>query len=218
MAGPNWSSIPLMKRSGNTLAGKGRPRGKEIAALRHRGEPPMFNYHVIGANILDPNSRKIMDAFGGEYWHYFTLKHLDARARLVYGLQPWAVQAEAALMWANWKGDLMGNGWTMHYALPDNPAKRGSRGLYIASARAIPMREGINDRKYLETLRYYAMTRQSQADLAYLATLSDRCRKLLGNVAQMGGVENIETTVNDSSQMQAVRVEVKERILQLLGH
>ena len=84
-------------------------------------------------------------------WHYTTVPEVGPQARFAYGFKPWIVQAQATLIWATYKGDLDGSGWTLHYLMPedeDHQAKKLTRGPVVASARAIGTREGIDDRKY----------------------------------------------------------------------
>ena len=210
----------LYQSSGVSLRGSKRPREPEMRALAATHEAPRLNFHVIGANTLSLAAARLQRRLGGELWHYGGASHQNAQARLVYGFIPWIVRADASLIWANYKGDLRGNGWTLHYAMPLDPdgrKHRDTRGPVIASVRAIAVREGIDDRKYIETLRYYATRYRSEADLRYLDTLSRAAQKLLSSIKGVGGLDNVEATVARGAGMIGLRRELRERILRLLA-
>ena len=208
----------LYQSSGATLGGKQRPRESEYSRLLRSGEQPRLNFDVIGSNVLSRESRALQMQLGGEYWHYTTVNRLSPQARFAYGLQPYAVKSESALTWANYKGGLDGKGWTLHYAMPDladGRKKRNTRGPVIASPRAIAVREGIDDRRYIETLRYHAMRLESQENLAFLDELSLRIARELRD-RRLGGSDNLEAEIADETFMQGVRGELIGRIESLL--
>jgi hypothetical protein len=211
----------LYQSSGRTLRGRGRPgRGNsnEYDALVASREPPRLNFHVIGANRVDEESRLIQHDLGGEYWHYTTVPEVGPQARFAYGFKPWIVQAQATLIWATYKGDLDGSGWTLHYLMPedkDHQAKKLTRGPVVASARAIGTREGIDARKYIETLRYYAQAKHSTDNLRFLDDLSTRSRDL-ADLSDIGGVENREATGVRGDAFDRLRAEIRGRIVALL--
>lgn len=208
----------LYQSSGLSLHGSKRPREPEMRALAASGELPRLNFHVIGANTLSAAAARLQHRLGGELWHYGGASHQNAQARLVYGFIPWIVRADASLIWANYKGDLRGNGWTLHYMMPLDPQgrkHRDTRGPVIASVRAIAVREGIDDRKYIETLRYYATRYRSEADLRYLDTLQVAARNLLKSTKGVGGIDNIEARVARGADMTTLRRELGARITRL---
>lgn len=210
----------LYQSSGVSLRGSKRPREREMRALAKTREEPHLNFHVIGANTLSPAAARLQHRLGGELWHYGGASHQNAQARLVYGFIPWIVRADASLIWANYKGDLRGNGWTLHYAMPLDPdgrKHRDTRGPVIPSVRAVAVREGIDDRKYIETLRYYATRYRSESDLRYLDTLSRAARRLLLSIKGVGGLDNVEAAVARGAGMIQLRRELRERIVRLLA-
>jgi len=205
----------LYQSSGSTLRGRRRPADNAPVA---GGEKPRLNFQVIGANTLSQNGRCLQEQLGGEYWVYTTLTKVGPHGRFAYGFMPYIVKAEACLMWATWKGDLTGQGWTLHYLMPDEPkGNSGTRGPALASVRAVLAREGIDDRKYIETLKYHARTRKSEQDLRYLDELPARCRSLADDLKNIGGGDNTEAKVSDDDGIQKLRVEVKDRILKLIA-
>jgi len=209
----------MYQSTGAMLKGHKRPREKEARALAARREAPRLNFAVIGANTLSTEARQLQSELGGELWHYGGASQLNVEARLAYGLVPWIVRAEAAFIWANYKGDFLGNGWTLHFAMPLDPQGRQNRstqGPIMPSVRAIAVREGIDDRKYIETLRYEAITRCSTGDLQFLDTLSMRARKLLTNPEHIGGSENVAAQFSDRPAIENIRVELRERIVWLV--
>ena len=118
----------------------------------------------------------IQHDLGGKDRHYTTVPEVGPQARFVYGFKPWIVQAQATLISATYKGDLDGSGWTLHYLMPedkDHQAKKLTRGPVVASARAIGTREGIDDCKDIETLRYDAQAKHSTDNLRFLDSYLD---------------------------------------------
>lgn len=205
--------------SGFQLKGTKRPRQSEYKALRASGEVARLNFAVIGSNIFDDKSRSIQNRLGGEYWHYTGVSSLSAASQFAMGFRAWIGQAETVLIWANYKGTLNNDGWTVHYVLPrdENGRKnRNTRGPVIASARAYVVREGIDDRKYLETLRYYAWRENSEETWKYLHALSKRASNLLSNKQSIGGLDNTEGVLSATGNLYALRAEIKDKILQLL--
>ncbi len=210
----------LYQSSGAVLKGHKRPREREMAALKARNEAPRFNFAVIGSNTLSVEARQLQSKLGGELWHYGGASQLNAAARMAYGFTPWIVHADAALIWANYKGDFLGNGWTLHFAMPLDPQGRqngNTRGPIIPSVRAVAVREGIDDRKYIETLRYHATIRRSADDFRFLETLGERARKLLANANHVGGIENVTARFSKQPEMEKIRAEVRERIVRLVS-
>jgi len=207
--------------SGAHLAGQGRPREAEWEALVAAGERLRLNFEVIGSNVLHDASRRLQDTLGGEYWHYTTATRLRAESRFAFGFEPWIQRSEAVLMWANYKGSLHGEGWTLHYVMPLDPQgreHRDTRGPVIPSVRALAVREGIDDRKYIETLRYHAWRLDSQADLELLVDLARRARRLLLNAREIGGLENVEARMGAGGEaLEAMRAEVRDRLRRLLA-
>ncbi|HYF49288.1 MAG TPA: hypothetical protein VEJ63_07780 [Planctomycetota bacterium] len=209
----------LYQSQGKQLQGKSRPQGKELQALKASNEAPQLNFHVIGNNVLENDARKMQDELGGEYWHYTVIGAMDAQARFAYGFKAWIARCEACLIWATYKGDLDGSGWTLHYAMPEDPAQgeKNTRGPVIASVRAIPAREGIDDRKYIETLKFHARKMKSEDDLKFLNELAERCRGL-ADLKNIGGVDNTEATGINGNAFHSLRVEIKNRILKLVAN
>ena len=209
----------LYQSTGLSLSGSKRPRKREMRILASAHETPRMNFQVIGANTLSHEAANLQHRLGGEYWHYGGASRLDAQSRLAYGFIPWVVRADASLIWANYKGDLLGNGWTLHYAMPIDPdgrRNRDTRGPIIPSVRAIAVREGIDDRKYIETLRFYATQSGSMADLRYLDSLSTEVRRSVSNIIAVGGLDNIEPLVSEQRQMDELRAELRTRIVKLM--
>ncbi len=209
----------LYQSSGHFLRGNKRPRKLEQIALFLSRETARLNFDVIGSNTLDDSARILQDSLGGELWHYGGANNLNAQARLTFGVIPWAIRAEAALMWANYKGDLNGKGWTLHFAMPLDPhgrRNRNTRGPIVPSVRAVAVREGIDDRRYIETLRYFATIGGSQKDLDYLKNLEKRARNLISNPNTVGGINNSEIVTNRESEMDEIRTEIQNRITALL--
>ena len=207
----------LYQSSGKTLLGKDMPGWSEYLKLLISLESPRKNFDVIGSNRMFNDSRRLQEALGGEYWHYSGVTRMGPQVRYGYGFQPYVMDAEAALVWANYKGGFDGKGWTLHYVmsdLPDGREKRYTRGPVIPSPRAMAAREGIDDRKYIETLKYYAIENNSEEDLRYLEQLRERSRKL-ARIDNIGGVDNTEAVVTKSEAFQQLRQELKERILRL---
>jgi hypothetical protein len=190
----------------------------EYARLRLSLETPRMNFAVIGSNRAFPESRALQDQLGGEYWHYGAATRMTAWVRYVYGFLPWSVRAEAALLWANYHGELDGSGWTLHYVMPlraDGRSARDTRGPVLASPRALLAREGIDDRKYIETLRYLAVEHGSREDLLYLARLQEQVRTMADH-GEVGGRQNREGKNASAQAMQQARHELQERIVALL--
>lgn len=206
--------------SGRHLHGQGRPREQAWQALQAAGEQLRLNFEVIGSNVLSDDSRRLQDALGGQYWHYTGATQLRAETRFAFGFRPWIQRSESVLMWANYKGSFDGAGWTLHYVMPLDPdgrRNRNTRGPVIPSVRALAVREGIDDRKYIETLRYHAWRLGSQADLQYLVDLAQRARALLLNARDIGGLENVEGRIAGGAVLDEMRAEVRARILALLA-
>lgn len=203
---------------GKQLEGKARPRQQEYKNLLSRNEPLEANFDVIGSNIMNAAGRAIQDIIGGEYWHYGGASTLSAAMQFGLGFQPWGTRAESVLIWANYKGTLENQGWTVHYVLqrdPNGRKNRNTRGPVLASSRAYAVREGIDDRKYIETLRYHAWRTGSQEDWQYLSTLSKRVKKLILNKRKIGGIDNVDTQISRHADLYELRAELKDRILAL---
>ncbi|HUT34136.1 MAG TPA: hypothetical protein VNE39_11690 [Planctomycetota bacterium] len=210
----------LYQSSGRTLAGKSRPgdHGKEYKALAASGErEPLLNFHVIGANVYDPESRAIQDRFGGECWNYKGINRVSPQARYAQGFGSYVMKNEASLLWANYSGNFDEPSWTMHYVMPDERASRyNTRGPVLASVRAAIGREGIDDRKYIETLKFHARTRKSVEDLKFLDEELPRRCVAMADLKDVGGIDNTQERVTNASVFQKLRTEVKDRILRLL--
>jgi len=210
----------LYQSSGKTLKGKRRPgdHGKEYKGLAAGGEKePIFNFHVIGANIYDAESRAIQDRFGGEYWNYKGINRVDPQARYAQGYGSYVMRGECSLLWANYSGSFDKKSWTMHYVMPDDVKSRSmTRGPVLASVRAAVGREGIDDRKYIETLKYHARTRRSAADLKYLRDELPKKCAAMATLKDVGGIDNTAEKITDASAFQRLRIEVRDRILKLL--
>lgn len=205
--------------SGKQLSGDKRPREKEWQILQQSGEQPIFNFAVIGSNRLDDAARALQDHFGGEYWHYATANYLSAATRFAYGFRPWIQRSEAMLIWANYWGDITRFGWSLHYPLPLEKVSvkdRVGEVPVIPGARAFAVREGIDDRKYIETLRFHAWEQKSVEDLEYLAELQIVSRSLLQNKSSIGGVSNKTGGFTKPFALQEMRSEIKERLVRLL--
>jgi hypothetical protein len=209
----------LYQSSGKTLKGGQRPGWPEYIKLLVSLERPRKNFDVIGANRLSSESRDLQNSLRGEYWHYTGVTRMGPQVRYAYGFKPYIVDAEAAMVWANYKGTLDGKGRTFHYVMPDladGRKRRNTRGPVISSPRAIAAREGIDDRKYIETLRYYAHEANSGEDFEFLDKLHERSRKL-AQIDDIGGIENRQAIVTQSETFQLLREELKERILVLFN-
>jgi hypothetical protein len=218
---PGYTRIYQSK--GDILKGKKRPDDdayKQIPA----NEAPILNFHVIGSNIGNADSRAIQDKLGGEYWTYGGASRISPQTRFLYGFQGYRVHSEAVLVWANYRGSLEGDGWTVHYILPDDPSmiapdkkegKEAIRGPVIPSVRSVLVREGVDDRKYIETLKFHARTKKSQEDLDYLKELEARCKQS-AKMEGVGGRENVEADVGNAAGLAALRAEVKDRILKVM--
>jgi glycosyl hydrolase family 123 len=209
----------LYQSSGKTLNGSQRPRWSEYIRLLASFERPRKNFDVIGSNRLSDDSRDLQDDLGGEYWHYTGVTRMGPQVRYAYGFAPHIVDAEAAMVWANYKGTLDGRGWTLHYVMPDmadGRKRRDTRGPVISSPRAIAVREGIDDRKYIETLKYYAQETNSEKDIQFLKRLQERSREI-ARTDNIGGIENREAIVTQSEVFQLLREELKYRILSLIN-
>ncbi|MEM7466746.1 MAG: hypothetical protein AAF387_07660 [Pseudomonadota bacterium] len=205
--------------SGKHLAGKHRPREAEYLKLRMSGEQPVFNFAVIGSNVLSEASRQLQDQLGGEYWNYTGAWSITDTTQFGLGFRPWITRSETVLIWANYKGDLFNEGWTVHHALPFDKhgrKNRNTRGPVLAGAQAYAVREGIDDRKYIETLRYHAWRTGSETDWGFLASLSKRARQILENPESVGGVDNIPGRLVKGANLLSMRAEIKNRILTLL--
>ena len=205
--------------SGRQLKGDKRPRAKEYDLLMSNKETLVRNFDVIGSNILDSTARAIQDKLDSEYWHYAGASTLSAATQFALGFRAWAARSESVLIWANYKGDLFNNGWTVHHALPLDPngrKNRNTRGPVLASSRAYAVREGIDDRKYIETLRYHAWRTGAKDDWSYLQRLAKRARGLLNNPQEIGGIDNVDGELSGDANLPALRGEVKDRILHLL--
>ena len=85
----------------------------------------------------------------------------------------------------------------------------------LASPRALLAREGIDDRKYIETLRYLAVQSGSSANLDYLARLQEQVRGMAGR-GEIGGRQNREGKRVSAAAMQQARHELQDRIVALL--
>ncbi len=210
----------LYQSSGKTLKGKRRPgdHGREYKGLPAIGETePLFNFHVIGANKYDKESRAIQDRLGGEYWNYKGINRVAPQARYAQGYGSYVLRGEASMLWANYSGSFDIKSWTMHYVMADDPKSRYmTKGPVLASVRAAVGREGIDDRKYIETLKYYARTKSSPGDLKYLAEeLPGRCAAM-ADLKDVGGIDNTAEAITSASAFQKLRVEVRDRILRLL--
>ena len=200
--------------------GEPRPgdRGREYRAVATLGEKePLFNFHVIGANVYDTESRALQDRFGGEYWNYKGIGRVNPQARYAQGYGSYVMRGECSLLWANYSGSFDIKSWTMHYVMADDvKSRRMTRGPVLASVRAAIGREGIDDRKYIETLKYHARTKKSAADLKYLRDeLPARCAAM-AKLKDVGGIDNTAEKITDASAFQKLRIEIRDRILKLL--
>jgi hypothetical protein len=217
----------LYQSNGDQLKGKGRPSDEAYKKIPEN-QSPQLNFHVIGSNVCRDDSRAVQDKVGGEYWTYGGASKVGPQARFLYGLQGYRVRTEATLIWANYRGSVFGVGQTVNFILPDDKSllndsdekeKAGkgvsTHGLVIPSVKALLVREGIDDRKYIETLKYYAQTKKSEENLTYLNELMNRCKEF-ASMKDVGGRENIEADVGNADRLQSIRVEVKDRILKLM--
>ncbi|MGR8948117.1 MAG: hypothetical protein ACU84Q_08735 [Gammaproteobacteria bacterium] len=205
--------------SGEQLTGEGRPREPEYRRLLWSGESPRLNFDVIGSNILDPKARALQDKLGGEYWNYTGAWSLSATTQFGLGFRAWITRSETVLIWANYKGSLKNQGWTVHHPLPldkNGRKNRNTRGPVLAGAQAYVVREGIDDRKYIETLRYHAWRTGSAEDWRYLNALAKRARIMLKNAQDIGGLHNIPGRLVENVDLLKVRTELKERIVKLI--
>ena len=206
--------------SGKQLVGEGRPRLREYRNLRRSGEAPRANFEVIGSNILDAKGRALQDKLGGEYWNYTGAWSISPSTQFGLGFRAWATRSETVLIWANYKGSLTNRGWTVHHPLPIDPngrKNRDTRGPVLAGAQSYAVREGIDDRKYIETLRYHAWRAGSDEDWRYLQTLSKQARHMLKNPLTIGGIDNVPGILSDDASLTGLRTEIKDRILKLLA-
>jgi hypothetical protein len=211
----------IYQSKGTILKGKKRPGDDDYKKIP-ANETPVLNFHVIGSNVGNDDSRVIQDQLGGEYWTYGSATRVNPQTRYLYGFQGYRTHSEAVLVWANWRGTLEGDGWTVNFVIPTDPsgigeakAKADLHGPALPSVRSVLVREGIDDRKYIETLKYYARTKKSQEDLDYLKELEARCKNF-ASMKGVGGRENVEAEVSDADALQSLRIEVKDRILKLI--
>ena len=156
---------------------------------------------------------------GGEYWNYTGAWSISPTTQFGLGFRAWITQSETVLIWANYKGSLLNRGWTVHHPLPLDPNGRKNRnteGPVLAGAQAYAVREGIDDRKYLETLRYHAWRTGSESDWRYLTNLSKRAKSLLKNPRSIGGIDNVPGRLSDTTTLGTLRAELKDRILKLI--
>ena len=205
--------------SGKQLFGEGRPREAEYKALMTSGEAPIANFDVIGSNVLDAKGRALQDKLGGEYWNYTGAWSNSPTTQFGLGFRAWITRSETVLIWANYKGSLQNHGWTVHHPLPLDPNGRKNRntaGPVLAGAQSYAVREGIDDRKYLETLRYHAWRTGSEEDWRYVALLSKRAKALLKNPRSIGGIDNVPGRLSEETNLAALRAELKTRIIKLL--
>ena len=206
--------------AGKQLTGNGRPRETEYRALLRSGEQPVANFDVIGSNVLDHKGRALQTMLGGEYWNYTGAWSISPTTQFALGFRAWITQSETVLIWANYKGSLLNRGWTVHHPLPIDPngrKNRDTRGPVLAGAQSYAVREGIDDRKYLETLRYHAWRTGSEENWRFLSRVSKISESLVKNPRTMGGVHNVAGQLLNATGLSELRAEVKNRILTLLN-
>ncbi|MFH0939806.1 MAG: hypothetical protein V1899_11100 [Planctomycetota bacterium] len=212
----------LYQSEGETLSGKKRPGdspgGAEYKALA--GKKPVYNFAVIGANKFDEEARAIQTQFNGEYWNYGIATKGDVQARFIQGFQTWITKHDTSLLWAGYFAlsfDVDG-GWTTHIPMPDNVGDtKHTQGPILASVKGAIGRESIDDRKYLETLRFYATEKKSQPDLDWLEKeLSVRCKAMSTGLDKAGGIANIDVFLTNAKEMPKLRLEIRDRILKLI--
>ena len=205
--------------TGEQLTGVQRPRKAEYRQLVRSGDGPRANFAVIGSNILDLKARAIQDKLGGEYWNYTGAWSASATTQFGLGFRAWAARSETVLIWANYKGDFNNQGWTVHHPMPldaNGRKNRNTRGPVLAGVQAYAVREGIDDRKYIETLRFHAWRTGSTEDWRYLNMLSKHAMLMLKNRKHIGGLDNVPGQIMDNADLATLRADLKERILKLI--
>jgi len=100
--------------------------------------------------------------------------------------------------------------FTTNYYLSKDPAKADTIDYALASHTMLGIREGITDRKYVETLRQYAHAKGSKENIEFLKGLGARIDEL--GSAGKGGVDDFTAELKSEGAMQQLRREIARRI------
>jgi len=188
-------------------------------------------YQVVCTNCPNDEDRAITWNAGGEYWTYtFAISTLPtfSRARFAFGFNGARHLSAVTYNFADNSGPLnlspgtdvskslwMTGQYTTNYYLAKDPGRSDRIDYAIASHAMLGLRAGIYDRKYVETLRNAAYSKNSAEDIAFVEGLG----ALIGRIgdAGKGGVDDFTADVRDETGAQELRRRIAERIKALVS-
>lgn len=188
-------------------------------------------FHVICTNCPNDLDRVTTWEAGGEYWMYrgyYATRPAFSITRFAMGLEgarhSTAVTYNYADKWKvhnlNLDGDLSRSEWIggeaqANFYLTKSPANgKSSIDHAIASHGSLAARQGITDRKYVETFRRLAYEKKSAEDIAYIKEIGKHISSIGGKNAK-GGVDNFSGSIEDVGGPQRLRAELAKRIKRL---
>jgi hypothetical protein len=177
-------------------------------------------YHVICTNCPNFSDMKLAQSKGAEYWVYsYVCSHVaPTRVRNAYGLNPYRFRSPVMYAWANyWGGTGLGGFLAAPWSI--NISFYNRRGDYkgndvLASVVSGAIREGIDDRKYLETLHFWVDKHGNDEDKKFLETIS---KSVIESIkTNIGGKDNFIVDPKDPERAGKIRKVVAERIKQIV--
>ena len=189
-------------------------------------------FGVICTNCPNDLDRKTTWDAGGEYWIYVLVYSVVpdfSAARFGMGFKGARHHAAVVYSYADrWTvhnvapGDDVGrSAWIAgeaqtNYYLTKTPdaGRRAPIDYAIASHAMLACRQGITDRKYIETLRTWAWKKKSASDIAWVKNIGERIARIGGG--GKGGVDDFTAKVTDESGAQKLRREIAMRIKALV--
>lgn len=199
------------------------------ATVNGRDSEVFGPFQVICTNCPNDLDRQVTWDAGGEYWVYtfvvsttssfsanrFAFGFNGARhfAAVVYNFadnsRPHNLSPDEDVLKTHW---ITGQ-YTTNYYLAKNP-DASSMDYAIASHAALACREGVIDRKYVETLRRLAYEKKSADDIAFLEGLAGRIEQIGG--AGKGGIDDFTADISQEGGAEKLRREIAERIKALV--
>ena len=187
-------------------------------------------FQVICTNCPNDLDRQTTWDVGGEYWTYtlaLSTTPVFSKSRFAFGLngarhyagvvynfadsrKPHNLSEEADVLKSQW---ITGQ-FTTNYYLSKDPTRADSIDYALASHTMLGIREGITDRKYIETLRQYAHAKGSKDDIEFLKGLGARIDGL--GSAGRGGIDDFTAEIKSEGAMEQLRREIAQRIKALV--
>ncbi len=200
---------------------------QKLATRRGKPSPLYGPFQVICTNCPNDLDRQVTWDAGGEYWVYtgvysvlpsfsaarFGMGFKGARhsAALVYSYADRYMNHNLAAGADALKSWIGGEAQTNYYLTKDPDAgEQGAIDHAIASHAQLAFRQGVTDRKYVETLRTWAHKTGSADDIAFVKGIGKRIDRIGGG--GKGGADDFVAKVRDASAADKLRRQIAMRI------